>query len=65
MRKEKKEQMNRILQLVKDAHIVIKKQIEKQNIQPLLALMEDCKNAMISIGNQIESPNLREKSLLK
>lgn len=54
MRKEKKEQINSILKLMEEAHIVIKKQIEKQNIQPVLALMEDCQNAMISIGNQIE-----------
>lgn len=54
MRKEKKEQINSILKLMEEAHVVIKKQVEKQNIQPVLALMEDCQNAMISIGNQIE-----------
>lgn len=54
MRREKKEQINSILKLIEEAHIVIKKQIEKQNIQPVLALMEDCQNAVITIGNQIE-----------
>lgn len=54
MRKEKKEQSEKVLKLLENAHIVIKKQIEKENVQPLLALMEDCQNAVISIGNQIE-----------
>lgn len=54
MRKEKKEQINSILKLIKEAHIVMKKHVEKQNIQPVLRLMEDCQNAVISIGNQIE-----------
>lgn len=54
MRKEKKEQIGSILKLLEEAHIVIKKQIEKQNIQSVLELMEDCQNAVISIGNQIE-----------
>lgn len=54
MRKEKKEQIVSILKLMADAHVVMKKQIEKENIQPVLALMEDCQNAVITIGNQIE-----------
>ena len=54
MRKAKKEQINSILKLIEEAHIVIAENIKKNSIQEVLPLLEDCQNAAIQIGNQIE-----------
>lgn len=54
MKKEQKEQISGILKVLEKAHRVIKKNIEKNNIQPMLGLLEDCQETAIAIGSRIE-----------
>ena len=54
MRKAQKEQICNFLELLKQAHKEIKKNIEKNNLSLMLGLLEDAQDGMIIIGNLIE-----------
>ncbi len=54
MRKAQKEQICNFLELLKQAHEEIKKNIEKNNLSLMLGLLEDAQDGMIIIENLIE-----------
>ncbi len=54
MRKVEKEQILRIIELLRQAQEEMQKNIEKQNIQPVIELLADCQDAVVAVGNKIE-----------
>ena len=54
MRQEQKKQAADFVKLMEKAHDEIRKAIEKKDIQTALALLEDCQNGAIALGNLIE-----------
>ena len=54
MRKIQNEQIINFIKLLAQAHKEIKTCLEKNNIQPIFSLLENCQNGAIAIGNLIE-----------
>lgn len=54
MRKVQKEQVDNLLKILNQAHEEIKHHIEKENFQQVLALLGDCQEGALAVGNFIE-----------
>ena len=51
MRKVQKEQVDNLLKILNQAHEEIKHHIEKENFQQVLALLGDCQEGALAVGN--------------
>ncbi len=55
MRKEQKEQAEKLLEVLEQAHKHIQLMIEKNNFLSALEILKDCQQGAISLGNMIEA----------
>ena len=55
MRKEQKEQAEKLLEVLEQAHKHIQLMIEKNNFSSALEILKDCQQGAISLGNMIEA----------